>query len=99
MVGSHAGAMQRIRAPSPGFPVNRLVATGTRAQICRMPSVLDLELHRLRAMTATEKVATMHALWRHAWSLTAAGVRGRYQYWSEPQIEAEVRRLFQRGTS
>ena len=38
-----------------------------------MESVLDLELTRLRQMTAAEKVAVMDSLWRQAWSLKAAG--------------------------
>jgi hypothetical protein len=61
-----------------------------------MPSVLDLELTRLRAMTATEKVASMHALWRQAWSLASAGVQGRHPDWSPEQVEAEVRAIFRR---
>jgi len=62
-------------------------------------SVLDLELQRLRAMSATEKVAVMHALWRQAWSLTAAGVRSRHPEWSAEQVEAEVREVFLRDAS
>jgi hypothetical protein len=61
-----------------------------------MPSVLDLELTRLRAMSATEKVAVMHALWRQAWSLAEAGVRARHPTWSAEQVEEEVRRIFGR---
>jgi hypothetical protein len=64
--------------------------------ISHMPSVLDLELTRLRAMSATEKVASMHALWRQAWSLSAAGVRARHPDWSPQQVEAEVRQVFRR---
>ena len=64
-----------------------------------MTSVLDLELQRLRAMSATEKVAVMHALWRQAWSLTAAGVRSRHPEWSAEQVEAEVREVFLRDAS
>lgn len=61
-----------------------------------MASVLDLELTRLRAMTATEKVATMHALWRQAWSLAAAGVRARHPDWNTDQVDAEVREMLRR---
>jgi len=61
-----------------------------------MPSVLDLELARLRAMTASEKVAVMHSLWRQAWSLKSAGVRARHPDWSPEQVEAEVREIFRR---
>jgi hypothetical protein len=59
-----------------------------------MTSVQDLELTRLRAMTATEKVASMHALWRQAWALTSAGVQARHTDWSSEQVEAEVREIF-----
>lgn len=61
-----------------------------------MSSVLDQELTRLRAMTATEKVASMHALWRQAWSLTSAGVRARHPDWTPEQVEEEVREIFRR---
>jgi hypothetical protein len=46
-------------------------------------------------MTATEKVAAMHALWRQGWALTAAGVRGRHPDWTPEQVDREVRRLFE----
>ena len=61
-----------------------------------MTSTLDLDVARLRAMTASEKVAVMHALWRQAWSLSAAGVRARHPDWSPRQVEAEVRQIFRR---
>ena len=61
-----------------------------------MPSVLDLELTRLRAMSATEKVAVMHSLWHQAWSLSAAGVRARHPDWLPERVEAEVREMFRR---
>ncbi|MBA3498119.1 MAG: hypothetical protein H0T86_13530 [Gemmatimonadales bacterium] len=63
-----------------------------------MPSVLDLELTRLRAMTATEKLATMHALWLQAWSLTSARVRARHPEWTPEQVEAEIRLIFHRDS-
>ena len=59
-----------------------------------MTLVLDLELARLRAMTASEKVGVMHALWRQAWALTMAGVRGRHPDWSPAQLEAATREIF-----
>lgn len=68
----------------------------TRATIPHMPSVLDHELTRLRAMTASENVASMPALWRQAWSLTSAGVQARHPDWSPEQVEAEVREIFRR---
>ena len=58
--------------------------------------MLDLELARLRALTASEKVAVMHSLWHQAWSLTAAGIRARHPDWSPEQVEAEVREIFRR---
>jgi hypothetical protein len=61
-----------------------------------MESVLDLELARLRAMTASEKVAIMHLLWRQAWSLKAAGVRAQHPDWTPERVEAEVRETFRR---
>jgi hypothetical protein len=59
-----------------------------------MASVLDHELERLRAMTATEKVAVMHSLWNQAWALSAAGVRARHPDWTVEQVEAAVREIF-----
>lgn len=67
--------------------------------IRRMPSVLDLELVRLRAMTATEKVATMHALWRQTWSLLAAGTRARHPDWTPEQVAVDVRDSLRRDTA
>lgn len=66
------------------------------ATIRGMTSTLDLEVARLRAMTPSEKVAVMHALWRQAWSLASAGVVGRHPDWSPEQVEAEVREVFRR---
>ena len=64
-----------------------------------MTSVLDYELTLLRVMSATEKVAVMHALWRQAWSLSEAGVRSRHPTWSPEQVEEEVRRIFRQSSS
>ena len=61
-----------------------------------MASVLDLELVRLRALTASEKVAVMQSLWRQAWSLKAAGVQAHHPDWSPEQVETEVRKIFHR---
>jgi hypothetical protein len=61
-----------------------------------MTSVQDLELARLRAMTASEKVAVMHALWRQARSLTMAGVRARHPDWPAERVESETREIFRR---
>ena len=59
-----------------------------------MESVLDLEAARLRQMSASQKIAVMHSLWRQAWSLKAAGVRGQHPDWSPEQVEAAVRENF-----
>ena len=61
-----------------------------------MTPVRDLELARLRAMTASEKIAVMQALWRQARSLTSAGIRGRHPEWSSVDVDAEARRIFLR---
>ena len=68
-------------------------------QFSPMPSVLELEVRRLRAMSAADKVAALHALWQQAWALTTAGVRGRHPEWSPTQVDAEVRRVFLRESS
>lgn len=60
-----------------------------------MASQHDLELARLRAMTASEKIAVMHALWRQARSLIVAGVRGRHPDWPSERVEAEARKILQ----
>ena len=59
-----------------------------------MPSVREQELHRLRQMTASEKIAVAHGLWRQAWALKAAGLRAQHPEWSEDQIQARVREIF-----
>ena len=61
---------------------------------CDMTSVLDLELQRLRTMTASEKVAVMQSLWRQAWSLKLAGVRAQHPEWTPVQVDDEVRAIF-----
>jgi hypothetical protein len=63
-----------------------------------MPSLLDLELRRLRAMTASEKVAVMQSLWRQAWSLKASGIRAQHPDWSPDRVEREVRAIFLRDS-
>jgi hypothetical protein len=64
-----------------------------------MDSVLEQELARLRAMTAAEKIAVMHSLWRQAWALTSAGVRGRHPDWSATEVEQAVREIFRGSPS
>jgi hypothetical protein len=59
----------------------------------------EVELAALRRMTATEKIAVMHSLWRTAWELTSVGVRRRHPDWSEDQIQAEIRAQFARDAA
>jgi hypothetical protein len=59
-----------------------------------MRSPDDLELQRLRQMTASEKVTVMHSLWRQAWALKVAGIRAMHPDWSTEQVESTVRALF-----
>jgi hypothetical protein len=61
-----------------------------------MTPLRERELARLRAMTAAEKVAVLHGLWRQAWALSAAGVRARHPDWSVDAVETEVREIFGR---
>ena len=63
-----------------------------------MPSVLDLELTRLRALTASEKMSVMQSLWRQAWSLKTAGVQAHHPDWSPERVEVEVREIFRRDS-
>ena len=59
-----------------------------------MNNVLDRELDRLRAMTATEKIAVMNSLWWQAWALKTAAVRDLHPDWAPDQVTAAVREIF-----
>jgi len=59
-----------------------------------MPEVRELEVQRLRDMSADQKVAIMDSLWRQARALKAAGLRALHPDWLPEQVEAEVRALF-----
>ena len=61
-----------------------------------MPTVLEQELERLCTMTAAEKLAVMHSLWRQAWALTRAGVEARHPDWSALEVEQQLRPMFRR---
>lgn len=71
-----------------------LAPASTSGQVYPMDSVLERERARLREMTATEKVAVMDSLWRQAWELKAAGLRGQHPDWTPEQVEAAVREIF-----
>lgn len=79
-----------------------MIATRRRARRERplsfaMESVADHELARLREMTASEKIAVMHSLWRQAWALKRAGIRAQHPDWSAEQVETGVREVFRDG--
>lgn len=61
-----------------------------------MNAILDFEMGRLRAMTASEKVAIMNSLWRQAWALKEAGIRGQHPDASAEQVQEAVRAIFLR---
>ena len=54
----------------------------------------DIETTLLRRMTAAQKLAVMHALWRQAWTLKAGSVRREHPGWTSEQISARVREIF-----
>jgi hypothetical protein len=62
-------------------------------------SVRDLEIARLRAMSASEKIAAMQSLWEQAWALKAAGVSAQHPEWTAEQVEARVREIFRQCSS
>ncbi len=64
-----------------------------------MPTVEEIETTLLRRMTPAAKLDVMHALWRQAWELKAAGVRRRYPDWTPEQVTARVREILRGATS
>jgi hypothetical protein len=66
------------------------------AHIPAMDRSAEVELAALRRMSAEEKLAVMHGLWRTSWDLTAIGVRRRHPDWSEDRVLTEVRAHFAR---
>lgn len=59
-----------------------------------MDSVARLETAILRRMAPAQKLAVMHALWRQAWDLKAAGVGRQHPEWTTQQVQARVREIF-----
>lgn len=64
-----------------------------------MTATDPIEIDILRRMTAAQKLAVMHALWRQARELKAAGVRVQHPEWTREQVEARVRDIFLGATS
>lgn len=62
-----------------------------------MPTLEELELARLRAMTAEEKLRVSDRLWREAQAVARAAVTQRHPTWSGEQVTAETRRLMSGG--
>jgi hypothetical protein len=57
-------------------------------------SVLERQQELVRAMTPEQKIRASEALYRAAWDLKAAWLRGQHPDLSETQIQDAVRRLF-----
>lgn len=62
-----------------------------------MPTVLELELIRLRSMTAAEKLAVAEAMWREAWALKEASLRAQHPEWTAAQLHAATREAMSGG--
>ena len=58
-----------------------------------MPSISQLELARLRAMTPAEKLRVANGLWLDARKLTKAMIVLRHPEWTEVQVLRETRRV------
>jgi hypothetical protein len=56
--------------------------------------VRDVQLERLRAMTAEEKIRAAEALRRAAWEVKAAWIRRQRPELSDAAVQDEVRRVF-----
>jgi hypothetical protein len=63
-----------------------------------MRSTPAVQLHRLRQMTADEKVRLSHALWVETWHALAAGVEASHPDWPRERVRDRVRELI-RGAS
>lgn len=58
-----------------------------------MNPALELQQHRIRTMSADEKVRLAHMLWVEAHALLAAGVRAQHPDCSDEQVAERVREL------
>lgn len=61
--------------------------------------VAELQVRRLRAMGAQQKLDILWHLRLDAWALYAAGVRMREPLLPEAEVQQRVRQLFLRGRS
>lgn len=59
-----------------------------------MATIEQIETALLRRMAPAQKLAVMHALWRQAWDLKAAGVSRQHPEWTSGQVRARVREIF-----
>lgn len=71
--------------------------TSSRPKLPLMPTVLELELIRLRCMTAAEKIAVSEALWREAWALKRSAIATQHPDWSAAQLERATREAMASG--
>jgi len=62
-----------------------------------MPTVLELELIRLRQMSAAEKLSVSAALWQEAWALRRASIARQHPDWPAPQVEQATREAMTGG--
>jgi len=56
-----------------------------------MPTVLELELARLREMSAEQKLAVSDALWRDARALRRASIAKQHPDWSAAEVDQATR--------
>jgi hypothetical protein len=57
-------------------------------------SVIDLQTELIRAMTPDQKLRISQSLRETAWDAKAAWIRSTHPKLPEPEVQAEVRRLF-----
>lgn len=57
-------------------------------------SVFDLQAELVRAMTPDQKLRVSQSLRAIAWDAKAAWIRSNHPALPEPEVQAEVRRLF-----
>ena len=86
----------RVNAEPPNRTrrVRRRLASGVpRSQIGHVATLEQVETAILRRMTPVQKLAGMHALWRQAWNLKAAGIHMQHPEWTSEAVSARVREI------